>query len=70
MNLKNVMANNFLGTALAAGYFLGDFISFIYLTFLDGYSYNWWNWIVAVPVNIFLSTIWPAYWLILRPFLG
>ena len=44
--------------------------TFIYLTFFDGYVYNGWNWLVAVPVNLFLANIWPIYWLILRPFFG
>lgn len=51
-------------------YLLGDVGTFIYLTFLDGYSYNAWNWLIAVPVNVFLSMIWPIYWVILRPIFG
>lgn len=42
--------------------------TFIYLTFFDGYIYTAWNWIVAIPVNLFLSGIWPIYWLILHWF--
>ncbi len=49
-------------------YLIGDTITFIYLIFFDGYIYNWWNWIIAVPINVFLSNIWPIYWLILVPF--
>lgn len=41
----------------------------IYLIFFDGYVYNWWNWIIAVPVSLVLGEIWPIYWLILRPLL-
>lgn len=44
--------------------------TFVFLTFFDGYVYNWWNWVVAIPVNLFLSEIWPIFWLILRPLLG
>lgn len=40
--------------------------TFVYLTFFDGYVYNGWNWIIAVPVNGFLSAIWPIYWGILH----
>lgn len=41
--------------------------TFVKLTLFDGYVYNWWNWVIALPVNTFLSSIWPIYWLILRP---
>ena len=51
-------------------YALADLATFIYLTFFDGYVYNAWNWIIAIPVNFFLATIWPLYWLILRPLFG
>lgn len=40
--------------------------TFIYLTFFDGYIYNAWNWLIAIPVNAFLATIWPIYWGILH----
>lgn len=36
--------------------------TFIYLTFFDGYIYTWWNWMIAIPVNVFLAEIWPIYW--------
>lgn len=49
---------------------LGSLATFIYLTFFDGYDYNWWNWIIAVPINVFLGEIWPIYWLILKPLMG
>ena len=42
----------------------------IFLIFFDGYIYNWWNWIIAIPINLFLGEIWPIYWLILRPLMG
>ena len=51
-------------------YGAGDIGTFVYLTFLDGYEYNAWNWVIAVPVNFFLAQIWPIYWLILRTFFG
>ena len=40
--------------------------TFVKLTFFDGYQYTWWNWIIAIPVNLFLAEIWPLYWLIIR----
>ncbi len=40
--------------------------TFVYLTFFDGYVYNSWNWLIAIPVNVFLSSIWPIYWGLLR----
>jgi hypothetical protein len=43
-----------------------DLATFMYLTFFGGYVYNAWNWLIAVPVNIFLSTIWPIYWGVLH----
>lgn len=51
-------------------YVAADAFTFIFLTFFDGYVYTWWNWLIAVPINIFLSTLWPIYWLVLRPLFG
>jgi hypothetical protein len=56
--------------ALVVVYLLGNLATFLKLTFLDGYHYTWWNWIVALPVNEFLGVIWPAYWAIIRPIFG
>ena len=58
-----------LVSALWGLYWLGGPVTFVYLTFFDGYVYNAWNWIIAIPVNMLLSGIWPIYWLILRPLL-
>lgn len=44
--------------------------TFIKLTFFDGYVYNYWNWLIAIPANVFLSHMWPIYWLILKPIFG
>jgi len=55
---------------VSIGYNLVLLGTFIKLTFLDGYDYTWWNWIIVIPLNIFLSAIWPIYWLILRPLFG
>lgn len=51
-------------------FYLGMCPTFIYLTLFDGYIYNWWNWLIAIPVNAFLSGIFPIYWLVLRPLMG
>ena len=56
--------------AVLLGYQVGSIATFMKLTFFDHYVYSWWNWIIAIPVNIFLSEIWPIYWLILRPIFG
>lgn len=53
--------------ALTLAYVGGNIGTVIYLTFFDGYVYNWWNWLIAIPVNFVLGTMWPIYWLILKP---
>jgi hypothetical protein len=45
---------------------IGALLTFAKLTFFDDYPYNGWNWLVAIPVNAFLSEIWPIYWALLR----
>jgi len=47
-------------------YQLCSIATFIFLTFFDDFRYNAWNWIVAIPLNMFLAEIWPIYWLILN----
>lgn len=47
---------------LPAIYFAAAMATTLYLSFFDGYSYTWWNWLIAVPVNLFLGSIWPVYW--------
>ena len=59
-----------IGRTLFYGWQSASLATFVYLTFFDGYNYNWWNWIIAIPINLFLSEIWPIYWLILRPLFG
>lgn len=51
-------------------YGLADLATMVYLTFLDCYVYTWWNWLVALPLNFVLATVWPVYWAILRPIFG
>jgi hypothetical protein len=53
-----------------AGWQVGGLATFIYLTFFDGYVYTWWNWMIAIPVNLFMAEIWPVYWLILKAVFG
>lgn len=50
------------GRIAMAIYGLGQIATFIYLTFFDGYAYNAWNWLIAIPVNVMLSIFWPVYW--------
>ncbi len=47
-------------------YSLCSAFTFIFLMFLDGYVYTWWNWAIALPINAFLAAVWPIYWGILR----
>lgn len=49
---------------------LGSIVTFVWLTLFDGYVYNAWNWLIAIPVNAFVAEIWPIYWVILRPIFG
>ncbi|RIA55725.1 hypothetical protein BXY53_0801 [Dichotomicrobium thermohalophilum] len=51
----------------ATAYGVGGIATFVYLTFFDDVVYNWWNWILIIPINLFLAHIWPIYWLFLRP---
>lgn len=45
---------------------IGALGTFVFLTFFDGFNYTWWNWIIAVPLNIILAQMWPIYWLVLH----
>lgn len=53
-------------TFLSYVYGLAAAATTVFLTFFDGYHYNAWNWLIAVPVNFFLGSIWPIYWGLLR----
>ena len=55
---------------LLAAHLIASTATQIFLIFFDGYRYTAWNWLIAVPINLFLGEIWPIYWLILRPLLG
>ena len=47
-------------------YELIGWVTFVYLMFFNGYQYNYWNWLIAILVNLFLSQTWPIYWAILH----
>lgn len=49
---------------------LGSLATLMALMIESWPTLNWWNWIIVVPVNLFLAEIWPIYWLILRPIFG
>lgn len=57
-------------TAILLAYQVASIGTFVKLTFFDDYVYSWWNWVIAIPINIFLSEIWPIYWFVLRPLFG
>lgn len=50
------------GAALCWIYAIGSFATFAYLTAMDSGDFNAWNWLIIIPVNMFLGTIWPLYW--------
>jgi hypothetical protein len=56
-----------LAIVASVAYEIAAWATFARLTFFDNYVYNWWNWLIALPVNAFLGQVWPIYWLILRP---
>lgn len=49
-------------------YELATVATFVKISFFDGVDYNWWNWVLILPINVFLAQMWPIYWLIIRPF--
>ncbi|MCC5872978.1 MAG: hypothetical protein JJU22_11325 [Gammaproteobacteria bacterium] len=52
---------------VAGSIYAGGWIAtLVYLMFFDGFQYNWWNWVIVIPINFFLASIWPVYWLILH----
>ncbi len=59
-----------LSAALIIGYWLGSIATFGKLTFFNCYAYTWWNWIIVLPLNAFISGVWPGYWLVVRPLFG
>ena len=59
-----------VGFLLKITYALGVPATFVFLTFFDGLEYNWWNWLIAIPIHAFLAAGWPIYFLAVRPFFG
>lgn len=55
------------GTIASLVYLAGDLATLVFLLFFDGFRYNAWNWLLAIPADFFLAQLWPIYWLILRP---
>ena len=55
-------------TLLYVTYFIIDILTFIYLTFYDGYAYTYWNWLIVVPINFLIAQLWPIYWGVLHWF--
>jgi hypothetical protein len=45
---------------------LGSVLTFVFLTFFDGYIFTAINWLIVIPINLFLGSIWPIYWAILH----
>lgn len=44
-------------------YGLGCIVTFIVLCIFDSNTgANGAEWLIVIPINIFLSTIWPVYW--------
>lgn len=62
--------SDWLKLAAWAVYSGGQLTTWVYLTFLDGYSYTWWNWPLALVANTFCGILWPVYWTVLRPVFG
>lgn len=58
------------GKALLIVHLIASTATQIFLIFFNGYGYTWWNWIIAIPLDLFLGEIWPIYWLVLRPLFG
>ncbi len=65
-----VKKDELVGMMLLIVYIIGNAATFAKLTFFDDVDYNWWNWIIILPINEFLASIWPLYWLIIKPIMG
>lgn len=63
----NVRKSDSFGYFITAIYFIGQFGTFGYLTFFDDVSYTWWNWILILPLNGVLASLWPVYWAVIVP---
>jgi hypothetical protein len=56
-----------LAIIASVAYEIVAWATFAKLMFFDNYIYTWWNWIIALPLNVFLGQVWPIYWLMIRP---
>lgn len=45
-------------------YGIGALATLVYLLAFSPGHFNAWNWLIVVPLDIFLSGIWPVYWLL------
>lgn len=50
---------------LVAIYVIGNVATFVFLISQDLPGFNAWNWLVLIPIDLFLAQIWPIYWGIL-----
>ena len=44
-------------------FLFGDIATFLYLVISDWDKFNWWNWILIIPLDLVLATLWPMLWL-------
>jgi len=51
---------------LIAAYVIADIATLVYLLVMDAPDFNAWNWLIIIPVDIFLAQIWPIYWAVLH----
>ena len=52
-------------------YVIGDLGTWVYLSVEDWARMGFFKWLLSTFVfDLFLATIWPIYWLILRPLMG
>lgn len=56
------MKDNVMATLLIVAWMTADIGTFAYLMVNDWAYFNAWNWIIMVPINIFLAQLWPIYW--------
>ncbi|WP_101339761.1 hypothetical protein [Cereibacter azotoformans] len=43
-------------------YSIGGIATFVALIVMDFPDFNFWNWLIILPINLFLAGIWPIYW--------
>jgi len=44
-------------------FLFGYIATFLYLVISDWDKFNWWNWILIIPLDLVLATLWPMFWL-------